>query len=323
MRAPCLLCLAFAVAQPAQAANDERGLDPALLALCGSSDAAARRYCLEAIDRSGDTHDDARRILAEIAANDPLLHEDAERIYQRLHGAAPARYIPATPAAPVGVRPQPPPDAARRAGDPMRVVYAPTAFTRPEGTWSFNAFQLGTLTLDRGVSPNVALGLQTALPIGALVIGPTLRVGFPFEGGAFGFHASAILIAPFVGNLNSLVVGGGGPILTLGDYDRYVNLGALMYFASTSGVGAFAPHAGFSIRSSEHSRFGAEIYLPSLTSGGDAGVGKIAVVLWGLRFFGESFWGDIALADPFCSGCSDLYKNLPLGIPFLNFGVGL
>jgi hypothetical protein len=68
-------------------------------------------------------------------------------------------------------------------------------------------------------------------------------------------------------------------------------------------------------------RLGAEFYLPTLTSGRDAGLGRIGVLLWGVRLFGETVWGDIALADPFCDGCSSLYRVLPLGIPFLNFGL--
>jgi len=67
-------------------------------------------------------------------------------------------------------------------GDPMRVILAPTAFTRPQGTSSFNAFELGTLTFDHGITPNIALGLHTAIPIGAFVFGPTLRMSLPFEG---------------------------------------------------------------------------------------------------------------------------------------------
>jgi hypothetical protein len=41
---------------------------------------------------------------------------------------------------------------------------------------------------------------------------------------------------------------------------------------------------------------------------------------WGLRVFGDSIWGDIALVDPFCDGCGSLYKAIPLGLPFLNLG---
>jgi hypothetical protein len=41
-----------------------------------------------------------------------------------------------------------------------------------------------------------------------------------------------------------------------------------------------------------------------------------------VRLFGQSVWGDIALADLICDGCGSLYRVLPLGIPFLNLGVG-
>ncbi len=234
---PWLLCFAFGL-PPGAGAEAETRLDPALLALCGSNDPGARRYCLEAIARNGDAAGDARQILAGMAASDPLVHEEAARLYQQLYGAKPPGPAPVTAARG--------PDAARSAGDPMRVVYAPTAFTRPEGTTSFNAFELGALTFDHGMTRNVAMGIQTSIPVGALVIGPTLRVGFPFEGGAFGFQLGGILVAPYVGNSNAFFVGGGGPMLTLGNYDRYFNVGALAYFVSNVSPGVVVPHVGFS-----------------------------------------------------------------------------
>jgi len=45
-------------------------------------------------------------------------------------------------------------------------------------------------------------------------------------------------------------------------------------------------------------------------------------VLWGVRLFGQSVWGGIALADLICDRCGSLYRVLPLGIPFLKLGVG-
>jgi hypothetical protein len=299
-------------------AVEKRELDPALLALCKSSDVAARRFCLDSIARQGDPRGEAKQLLADLAAHDAALHEEAAEAYERIYGEKPAGFAPPAP------QPAPlPPDAARAAGDPMRVVYAPTAFTRPPGAASFNAYELGTFTFDRGMSPNVALGFHTAIPAGAVLVGPTLRVGVPFQGGAFGIQLNALLIAPFVGNSSALVVAGGGPILTLGNYERYFNLGMLAYFVSSANVGVFVPNLGFSVRVSQSVRFGAELYLPAATGGGsNLGFGRAAVLLWGLRIFGDSIWGDVALADPFCDGCSDLYKSLPLGIPFLNFGVG-
>jgi len=249
-----------------------------------------------------------------MASRDPELREEARDAYLRLYGTPP----PDLP---------PPPDRAawdrtKAAGDPMRVILAPTAFTRPQGTSSFNAFELGTLTFDHGISPNVALGLQTAIPLGAFVFGPTLRVGVPFEGGAVGVHVQALLLSSFSGHSYGLV--GGGPILTLGNYDRYFNIGALAYFVTDEGTGIVMPHAGFSLRLSRAVRFGAEAYVPGVISrnSSDSGFGKLALILWGFRLFGESVWGDIALAEPICGGCGEVYRTLPMGFPFLNLGVG-
>ena len=295
-------------------------LDPALLSLCKSIDVVARRYCLDTIAARGDPDGKAREIVADMAANDQLLKDVAATLYRRLYSAPP----PAAPA-PGPVKPEAgrPPPAAQppAAGDPMRVVYAPTAFTRPEGTASFNAFELGTFAIDKGMSPNLALGLQTALPVGAFVFGPTLRIGFPFSGGAVGFHLVAVVFIPLVGNSSSVFVAGGGPMLTLGDFDRYFNAGVLAFYASSSNTAVFAPHAGFSVRISPGARLGAEAYLIGWSGDRSSGFGKFGLVLWGLRIFGESLWGDIALAEPICDSCGGIYRVLPIGIPFLNFGL--
>lgn len=314
--AACLVCLLVAFPSAAEDPATARILDPELLALCKSSDPAARRYCLKAVGARADPAGEAKQIIAEMAANDPVLARQAAETYARLYGAPPPAVAPAAPS--------PAQEAAKAAGDPMRVILAPTAFTRPEGTTSFNAFELGTLTFDHGVTRNLALGLQTALPIGAFVIGPTLRAGIPFEWGAIGVHLNAAVFAPFVGSTSTYVIAGGGPILTLGNYDRYFNLGLLAYTVTSNGDALVMPHAGFSLRVSPGVRLGAEAYLPGAYGNDvrDAGIGKIGIVLWGIRLFGDKFWGDIAFADLVCDGCGSLYRVLPLGIPFLNFGLG-
>ena len=330
----CLLSLAVALPALAQQQLEAHALDPELLALCRSSDPAARRYCLHAIAAQGDPLGEAKQMIGGMAAHDPVLGDEAAGTYAALYGSPSAEPVPETALPP---RPTPAPagrgetavargapDLARGAGDPMRVVFAPTAFTRPEGTTSFNAFELGTLTFDYGLTRNVAIGLQTAIPIGAVVIGPTLRVGVPFDGGAVGLHLNALVFAPFVGDAKTYVVVGGGPLLTLGNYDRYLNLGVLAYSVTSNGDSLVVPHAGFSLRVSRAVRIGAEAYLPG-AYGNDvrnAGIGRIGIVLWGVRLFGETVWGDIALADLVCDGCGELYRVLPLGIPFLNFGLG-
>src|SRR5438067_2109420 len=109
----------------------------------------------------------------------------------------------------------------------------------------------------------------------------------PFEGGAIGLEVDALLFAPFVGSGSTYFVAGGGPILTLGNSDRYLNLGVLSYFVTSNGDGVIIPHAGFSVRASRGVRIDAEVWVPGAYGRdlGSSGLGKIGVVLWGVRLF--------------------------------------
>jgi hypothetical protein len=304
--------LGAAAARSEEPRATSRKLDPDLLALCRSTDPAGRRYCLREITAHGDPDGEAKETIATMAEHDEVLREAAADAYARLYGRPPS------------AAPAPRPTPAEASGDPSRVIYAPTAFTRPQGASSFNAFELGTFAFEHGLTPNVTIGLQTALPIGALVIGPTVRAGIPFEGGAIGIQLQALVFAPFVGSAHALLVAGGGPMLTLGNHDRYLNLGVLGYVTSSNGSGAVIPHLGFSARVAQSVRIGAEAYLPGAYGSDvrDAGLGKVGIVVWGVRLIGARFWGDVALVDLVCDGCGELYRVLPLGIPFLNFGLG-
>jgi hypothetical protein len=168
--AAAMLCC-LSVPSFAQESAAPRKLDPQLLGLCRSIDPAARLYCLRTVEAQGDPGGEAKELIADMAVHDPAVREAAADTYARLYGT------PLLAPAPKGPTHAP--------GDPMRVILAPTAFTRPQGTTSFNAFELGTLTFDHGTTPNMAIGLRTAIPIGAFVVGPTdeqVGVGIADEG---------------------------------------------------------------------------------------------------------------------------------------------
>ena len=55
--------------------------------------------------------------------------------------------------------------------------------------------------------------------------------------------------------------------------------------------------------------------MPTLLDEHSFEMGDLVAVLWGVRFIGDSFWGDIALLDPICDGCGDIYEVIPMGIP--------
>jgi hypothetical protein len=301
--------LAFVVVAILAAAGPAWGdLEPQVLALCRSPDVAARRFCLESLAKSGDPDGAARAQVADLRDHDVELRDLAAATYARLYETAPAR----------------PPQTVRTAGDPSRVIYAPTAFTRAAGSYAFNAYEIGFLTIDYGLSDEVAIGAQTSLPVGFILGGVTLRGGVPFDGGAVGFYADALIAAPFSGGKGVAGIVG-GPMVTLGSPDSYVNFGLLAAWGKSSDTaGAFAAHAGGSVRVGRRIRLGAEVYVPGIYGNdvSDSGFGKVAALLWGVRIFSDSLWGDIAMFDPICSGCGDIYKTIPLGIPFLNFGAG-
>ena len=321
-----LIPLLLAAAPAAGFAQDPAppGEDPIarVLPLCESSQEAARRFCLDEVDRAGDPAGRARERVYLMAATDVGLHDLAAVVYRRIYGAEPPAY--AAPTRARGERAAPSPTRrARRPGrgDTTRVIYSQTAFTRPPGEGVFNAYGLGTVAFDWGVTENLQLGFQTAIPIGFLPVIGLGKLGLAFDGGAVGFSAFGGFLAGFIADAPVIFLAGGGPLGTVGNADRYVTAGFPLVYATDEGdgVGVFVQNLGGSIRVSRRVRFGAELYVP-FGFEGDIPFGDLALLVWGVRIFGESLWADVALIDPICDGCSEIYEVLPLGIPFLNVG---
>jgi hypothetical protein len=265
-------------------------------------------------------------VLLRMASSDPLLSARARALYRRVYGAEPPPYTPVPPE-PADLPPEEPDrDAQTREklppGDPTRVIYGPTAFTRPPGVIGFNAFELGSGTLDFGVSENLQLGVQSAIPIGFLALGGLIKLGVKFKGGAVGLRGNALVIKPLA-DVEAILLYGAGPILTIGDYENYFNFSVPFYGVTVEGssAGLALPNLGGSIRVSGATRLSAELFLPAgLGDQADLALGDFMALLWGVRVFGDNVWGDIALLDPICDGCAEIYQYIPLGIPFLNFG---
>lgn len=294
-----------------------------LLALCTSTEPTARNYCLTQLEQAPELPPAARDPLGYLATRDSNLSPRARALYTRAFGTDPGP-LSAEPTEPL------PDGSEHRAeglppGDPMRVIYAPTALTRPARRFGFNAFELGILTFDYGLTENVEIGAQTTIPIGFITIGGLLKVGYAWDGGAIAVRGNALMLKLLDANEERpVVLYGAGPVLTLGNYDRYLNLGAQFYGAriEDDSVGLALPNIGASIRVARVLRLGAELYVPTGLDGDvdDLELGDFVLILWGIRLFGDHVWGDIALADPICQGCAEIYRVIPLGIPFLNIG---
>jgi hypothetical protein len=286
-----------------------------ILFLCRSADVEARRVCLRQIRKSGDRRDVVKNEVARMAAKDPILAGEAAELLQSM--------LEETPPAPAPVAQA----SSGDAGDITRAILAPTAFVRPKGDVAVNAFELGTYQIDYGVSEGFQIGAQTAIPIGFLPIGVTAKVSYKFDGGAIGLWGDALAIFPF--QFEPVFVFGGGPVVTFGTPDAYFGGGALLFHltGTESGSGtALVPYIGGSLRVSERVRFGVEVFAPLTLGQSDSDAlsfGKAIAVMWGVRIFGKDVWGDIAVVDPICEDCGEIYKVIPLGIPFLNVGFRL
>jgi hypothetical protein len=304
-----LLCLSLpAVAQ--EATPDD------VLALCHSTDPLAKRFCLKKIEAAGDQRPEVRAVVRELA-RDPAVASDAAGVLERV-------YQESAPPAPEAVEPPPAPESQIGEGDPTRVIYSSSAFPRRRGETAMNAFMLGTYHFDHGITDNITIGAQTAIPIGFAAGGATVKLSLPFEGGAVALWGNGILIKPFSDD-SAIGIIGGGPIVSLGNRRTFFNAGLYFYHLSglddDGGVSLAIPHLGVSHRVSDRVRLGAELYVPMLVS--ETTELDMAALVLGVRIFGKSIWGDIALIEPICDGCGEVYSTIPLGIPFVNLGANL
>jgi len=289
-----------------------------VLPLCRSPDPVARRFCIHEILLLGDPNRRARSTLRELAVSDEALSALAARALRDLYGdePPPRRTPPVSPPAPDRWLPDP---------GSTRTIFFPTAFTRPRGEASWTIFDAGHWTFDYGAADNLEFGVQTGPPIGAFVIAPQVKAAIHGRSGSMGLFAFGGAFIPVVGDMDTALFYGGGPIFTAGSREYFGNLGLQTYGLSVAdeNIAFLLPNVGGSARLSRRLRASVEILVPDVLGddyGDDLDPGDLIVVIYGLRLVGESVWGDIAFAYPVCDDCGDVTDVLPLGLPLLGLG---
>jgi hypothetical protein len=222
-----------------------------------------------------------------------------------------------------------------------RLVYGPTAHGREKGVWSWTIYNVGYWNFDYGLTDHLEIGMQTVPPIGVLAFMPhmklTTRLG---EKAAIGVRLFGGVVYPYIQNDDDLRIGvfGGAPVLTIGDPDLLFNISVLvagMVMAEnesrwygfgpsteeteyTKGWSAM-PNVGLSWRFARRLKLNLELYVP-LMDDHPVGNAKLWVLLYGLRFFGDSIYGDVSFAMPFWPDMGEVMKYVPTGFPLLTFG---
>jgi hypothetical protein len=324
-----------AVASLLATSGDERAATPlALTAVYGPPSLRLQAAAaLAALARAGA----AKQAVLRMAQNDP---DPALRRAARLAltGDPEGRVPP--PELLVG-QPTPPPHVESGIDpDSARVIYGPTAFRRGRHRWNWTIQNLGLWNLDVGITDNLQLGLITAPPAGALAFWPQLRAG-----GALGekvemaVQVGAGAFWPFISNGDNwhAVVYGGGPVLTIGSPKLLFNIGVPVYGVSVGserysyGKSPYSygkemaydnhwfviPNLGFSAQVAKRIKLSLELHTPL----GDHDMnGKLWVILYGMRIFGERIYGDISFVIPAYPGADQILKYVPIGFPLLGFG---
>ena len=296
-------------------------LSPEALALCRSADPNARSYCLGLLESAPVLDADAQRALIALTAEQGEIGTRARALYEQRYGWP----VPVLEQGP-GVEPSPreaTPEETASVLDPTRVIFAPTGFGLRQGDRYLQAHELGFFDLRFSPESNLEIGLRTVLPVGVVAGSALVRYARPFRHGAFAVYGEVGGAQVFIASDRGGLIAGGGAALSVGTPDTSLTLGALAYYANFGyrARSVIAPYAGISHRVSARVRLNAEGYVLMLKRADQELDGPLlGVFSWGIRI-GQRIWGDIAFIDPICDGCDSLYEVMPLGLPYVSFGM--
>lgn len=239
---------------------------------------------------------------------------------------------------------QPPPRPAWDASDPYRVIGVPTALMPPADTWTFRDLEAGYASFEYSFGSGLALQIGMTVPAMQVGVLPGLRVGFEL---APGVHLGAIAnlgaLWLYAGGEGGTVVGGGGPMVTFGSADAFLNLsltawGGVVFdktrthhpqtlvpfdrWDRTAWL-CLLPSVGGSVRIHRMVRANVELLVPMAWKESKPLLepAELWILVYGVRLFDERFFGDVGFALPLMAGIMGLMRFMPLGAPAASFGV--
>jgi hypothetical protein len=276
--------------------------------LCRSEDVTSQRFCLQRLKQKEELTKTQRRSLEVLASKDSPEGRDARNLLERASQSQPAKH-------------------SETKGDPTRVFATPTAFTNREGKTTMQATQLGAYDFYHGVTDNLQVSGGTNIPIGILSLGGALRYSVETSFGAVGATGFGRYFIPSGGRENTAFITGAGPLMTIGDRDSALTIGAEymhmrgliedFYEDDARSTNFVLAHVGAYHRVRDSVRLQIEAMQPvSLESDPEL----FTILIWGAQVGSESFWGDIGIVSPICDDCGDIYEATWFGIPYLGFG---
>lgn len=211
--------------------------------------------------------------------------------------------------------------------DPTRVIFSTSAFSRPRGTLNWTMYELGLHQLDYQATDNLNIGINALVPVA--VVGLMAHAQYNWSISKYfhvGVRAQAAFFTEFVEGEMMALAYGGGPVMTIGTPDLFLNVHVPMYGLSAAADDDFEtrfalfPSIGGSWRVARRLRINVEVHKPlSPDFDSDANT-SIWAVLYGVRIFGENIYGDISFVLPLSEDAGEYLKYMPMGLPLLTLG---
>jgi len=232
--------------------------------------------------------------------------------------------------------------------DPGRMVLGPTAVSHPRGRFRWTISDFLVHHLDYGLTDRLQVGMQSLLPVIYVGFFPQLKLSLAAgEGRYIALHIHGGIFWPYVEpeTLRSLFTGrfalyGGGVILTkvmrpftlnvaLTAYGlrygqkefKYVIEGyqpitlSRVYYDN---YWALLPSLGAGWQVSRRVKLNLEVHLPV---GDFVDVGKIWLIMYGVRAFGRETYIDLSFVLPVYPDLGEIIRYIPLGIPLASVGL--
>ena len=224
--------------------------------------------------------------------------------------------------------------------DPSRMILSSTAFPLEKGRFQCTVHDLGFWMFKYNPSENITLQFNTLIPFVWILLNPSIKIT-----GEISPHVRAGFLGDFYYLItyieypeNYMVYYGGGPILTIGSRDYFINLASLFYGAYTHTWGDDTEPYGWNdylalaeigtgLRLFHRISFRAEYIFVIPKERKKVGHSTLSdfigdsIFMYGFRYFGGSIFGELNLLLPIYDDMGEYLKKLPLGIPHLVFGI--
>jgi hypothetical protein len=234
--------------------------------------------------------------------------------------------------------------------DPTRLVLGPSAVPRRAGRFRWTISDLFLHHLDYGVGEHLQVGMQALLPVLYVGFFPQLKLSarlgdelwgaaylhggvfWPYVepqmlsdqfSGRFALYGAGLLLTKRAGPvlINASVAAYGlhyGQRLTKTIIDDKTGLPTILTRMDYSDYWAVMPGLGLGWQVARRVKLNLEVHAPL---GDFADVGKVWLIMYGVRACGRETFFDLSFVMPIYPGLGDIIKFIPLGIPIASVGL--